>query len=106
MAMANYVEMIGITWESHSAGMHKDLSDSDIENIHGYAEQLTGDTQITREAVAHWLSLNSGDFQGVDDFYASIGALDIPWEDEASEGVFNSCMYADEDDDLDDEIPY
>lgn len=95
--MSNYVEMIGPIWMPATvAGLRKDLSSYDLANIRGYAEHLTGDAQITREAVAHWLSMNSGDFQCVDDFHAVIGALDLPWEDEENECTFNDCVYGEE----------
>lgn len=91
--MADYIEMVGTIWmPATTAAMRKDLSDYDVRNIRGYAEHLSGDAQITREAVEHWLSLNSGDFQAVDDFHASIGALDIPWNDEENELTFIDCM--------------
>lgn len=94
----DYIEMIGIIWmPATTAAMRKDLSAYDIENIRGYAEHLTGDVQLTREAIEHWLALNSGDFQGVDDFHAVIGAAEFPWNEE-SELTYCDCTYGNEED--------
>jgi hypothetical protein len=93
MVEKNVVRMIGPIWMPASiAAMQKDLTSRDIEDILGYTEHLHGERKLTREAIAHWLSLNSGDFQGVDDFYASIGDQEFPWEKEESEIEYNDCM--------------
>lgn len=91
---SDYIEIIGTSWmPSTTAAMRKDLSNYDVRNIKAYAEHLTGDAQITREAVEHWLSLNSGDFASVHDFSASIGAIEFPWAaGEESEFRFYDCM--------------
>ncbi len=44
--------------------------------------------ELTREKIQDWLDRNSGDFQQVDDFYASIDEWESPWQDEESEGYF------------------
>jgi len=36
--------------------------------------------------------LNSGDFQYVTDFYASIGDQNFPWADEESDFAYCDCM--------------
>ncbi len=96
--MKAYIKMIGQIWMPATvAAMRRDLSAYDIANIQGYAEHLTGDTQLTREAVEHWLALNSGDFQGVDDFNAVIGAAEFPWLNDESECTFLDCMFPSED---------
>lgn len=80
----DYIDMIGRIWMSATiCAMRKDLSAYDVANI----------GELTRENVAHWLSLHSGDFQGVDDFSASIGEWESPWQDEESEFTFHDAMY-------------
>ena len=94
MVEKNFVQMIGQIWMPASiAVMEKELSSSDVDDILGYAEHLHGERKLTREAIAHWLSLNSGDFQGVDDFCTSIGDQEFPWEKENSELEYNDCMH-------------
>src|SRR5690349_14384663 len=94
----NYIELIGPIWmPATTAAQRLDLSSYDVANIEGYAEHLTGDAQITREAIEHWLALNSGDFQHVEDFHAVIGAFETEWADEESACIFNDCMYPAED---------
>ena len=97
MVEKNFVRMIGPIWMPATvAAMEKDLSSFDVDNILGYAEHLHSERKLTREAIAHWLSLNSGDFQGVDDFRASIGDQKFPWEKEDSEIEYNDCMHGNE----------
>ena len=96
----NYVEVIGSIWQPGvgTCAMRYDLSGYDLGNIIGYAEHLSGgDPTITRDAIEHWLSLNSGDFSGLDDFHASIDDDEFPWADEESEFVYHDCMYPAED---------
>lgn len=88
----NFVQMIGPIWMPDTiAAMQKDLTRYDVDNILGYAEHIHGERKLTREAIAFWLSLNSGDFQRVDDFYASIGDEEFPWKEEESEILYNDC---------------
>lgn len=90
----NWIECIGPLWMGGMAAKRIDLSSYDLENILAYAESLHGKREFTREAVEHWLSLNEGDFQGVDDFAAYItDAPDMTWRDEESECTYNDCMF-------------
>jgi len=61
------------------------------------SKELFNSDVITCEAIAHWLSLNAGDFQYVEDFHASIGDQEFPWADEESECAFIDCMCSDAD---------
>src|SRR4051812_28420627 len=91
----NWIECIGSLWmPATTAAKRIDLSSYDLENILACAEKLHGKSEFTREAVEHWLSLNEGDFRGVEDFAAYItGAPDMPWRDEESECTYNDCMF-------------
>ena len=75
-----------------TAAMRYDLEPFHVENILDYAEFLSDRRKLTREAIEFWLSLNTGDFQGVDDFHASIGREDFFWRSEESERTFWDCM--------------
>lgn len=90
-----YIEVIGSIWWPAGVvcAQRKDLSSYDVENVRGYAEHLTGDAQISRDAIEHWLALNSGDFQHVKDFHAVIGAFESPWADEDSECTYCDAMF-------------
>jgi hypothetical protein len=95
MVTKNFVQMIGTIWmPATTAAMQKDLTDYEINNILDAAEYQTGERKLTREAIEDWLGTNSGDFQCVDDFYASIGNEEFPWEKgEESELTYHDCMY-------------
>ena len=88
-----------------TAAMEYKLTKRDVENIEEIADIRASmrnpdeyiDDEITREDVAEWLTTNSGDFQEVMDFCASIGNLDIEWEDIENAFVYNDCVYGDED---------
>jgi hypothetical protein len=90
----DYIQMIGPIWEPgfDCCAMDKMLSGYDVRNIEEIAKDLFDSDVITREAIEHWLSLNSGDFQHVTDFYASVGDQDFPWADEESEFAYCDCM--------------
>lgn len=89
----NWIEMVGPIWmPATTAAMRKDLSDYDIRNITEIARDLFDSEVITRDAIEHWLSLNSGDFSGIDDFYAVIGETEFPWGDEESVCTYLDCM--------------
>ncbi len=62
----------------------------DIENMR------SEDGTLSRDSIEHWLSLHSGDFQGVDDFHAVLPDLEIPWQSEESEFQFSDYMYPSE----------
>jgi|ERR1700733_15561695 len=102
----SYVDMIGLIWMPPvMCSMRKELDSHDIESIRGYSEvvsetpvQLWGPhiQRITREGLEHWLLLNSGDFQSVTDFSASIEdgyfTTEFPWENEESGLIFSDCQ--------------
>jgi hypothetical protein len=102
------VRVIGPIWQPGiTAAQEYTLSQYDLENVRAYGEQgeVTRGWPFTREAVEHWLSLNTGDFQSITDFCADISfdvdgvPVDIvfDWEDEESEFVYHDCMFGDED---------
>ncbi len=89
----NYVQVLGIIWmPATTAATEYPLSSTDVENIREY-----GEGELTREAIADWLTTHSGDFQNVTDFSASIGDQEWPWEQEDSEFQYNDCMFPAED---------
>ena len=86
------VQIIGVIWMPPvTCATQKTLRDYDIENMRN------DEGQITRESVEQWLTTNSGDFQSVTDFSASIedgeNTVDIPWASEESEFTYVDCMY-------------
>jgi hypothetical protein len=88
----SYVDVIGEIWmPAGTCAMRYPLSAHDIENIRD------DDGAITRESIEQWLTSNSGDFQHVADFSASIevgeNTLDFAWKNEDSEFTYNDCMY-------------
>jgi len=88
------VDVIGHIWmPSAPAAYTYTLTAYDVDNIRAY-----GDGHLTRDAVEHWLSLNSGDFQSVEDFSVTIGdgEFDSPWSSEDNEFTFLDCMYGDD----------
>lgn len=86
------IQVIGTIWmPTATCAQEKVLSGYDLENI---------EKPITRDTVEHWLMLNSGDFQNVQDFNASLEVddetIEIPWEHEESEFTYSDCMYPSE----------
>ncbi len=79
----NFVQVIGTIWmPSATCAMEYPLSARDIANI----------GRFTRDNVETWLSANSGDFQSIQDFAATIGDEWVEWDSEESEITFNDCM--------------
>ena len=106
MVEHNYVQVIGATWAGYDAAYEYRLSDRDVKEINDYADiratfrgpdDLVED-EITRKDVAQWVAVHTGDFQSVTDFNASIGDLDIDWEDLENAFVYHDCMYGNEED--------
>ena len=89
MIERNWVEIIGPIWWPSGAicAQRIELSGHDLENI----------GEFTRDNVEEWLCTHSGDFQHVQDFYATAGDIEIPWDDEESEFTYQDCMYPAED---------
>ena len=107
MVEHNYVQVIGKIWmPSTTAAMEYTLSPHDVDEINDYADIRSNqhwespyvEEGITREDVAQWLTTHSGDFQSVTDFHASIGDLDLDWEDVENAFVYHDCMYGDGED--------
>jgi hypothetical protein len=95
----SFVHIVGKLWMPNcDAASDKTLSDYDIENIRAY-----GDGAITRDAVEHWVMLNSGDFSAVTDFEAEIETDNktyrFTWEHEESELTYMDCMFPSADED-------
>ena len=92
--MKNYIQMVGTIWMPYTtAAMDKPLDTFNIQSIESISRELFDSESITREAIEYWLSLNSGDFRGIDDFYASINGEEFPWENEESELTYFDCMH-------------
>ena len=85
----NFVQVIGMIWQplAGQCAMEYPLTAHDVANI----------GRFTRGNVETWLSANSGDFQSIDDFRASVGDDEIEWADEESEFTYNDCVYGSDD---------
>ena len=58
----------------------------------GYTYQLPKEIAADRDEIQNWLDTHAGDFQRIDDFAASIEAVEIPWRVEEDEYEwFNIC---------------
>lgn len=88
----NFVQVIGAIWmPAITCAMEYPLADYDLETMR---DEESG--EITREDIEQWLTTHSGDFQGIDDFRASIGETEYPWTHEESEWTYNECVYGNE----------
>lgn len=82
------IHIVGGIWWPMGAicSMTKTLSSYDVENCRDE------DGQITRESVARWVRLNSGDFSSVKDFWASIEdgdkTVEFDWATEDGEMAY------------------
>jgi hypothetical protein len=85
--------------------MQYDLDAYAVGNIEGYYREVFSDNPKDQmdnwhDAIEHWVNLNSGDFQSVEDFRADIetseGNIVIEWQSEDSEITYNDCMFGDE----------
>lgn len=90
------VRIVGHIWlPPVLCAQDREMSSYDVDNARDK------DGKITRESVKEWLSKNSGDFQSIVDFEASIEdgdeTIDIPWAKEENEIVYADCMYPPED---------
>lgn len=84
------VEIVGRIWlPPVVCNQTRTLSAFDVENCRDEAGM------ITRESVERWLFCNTGDFQGVIDFAASIedgeNTIDLGWATEAGALAFADC---------------
>ena len=90
------IQVVGKIWmPATMCAMEYELDSYKLGNL--LAEVEEGES-LTREHVAYWLSLNSGDFQGVEDFRADLELPDgtnftSDWEKEENEMVFSDCMF-------------
>jgi hypothetical protein len=94
LASAGALHYIGAIWQpgfDHCA-QSRELTAYDVENSRAY-----GDGNITRDAVEHWLALNSGDFRGVDDFRGHVEGVEFDWTDPESELTYCDAMFPAED---------
>jgi hypothetical protein len=90
------VRVVGRIWmPSVVCAQVRELSSYDVANIKSYGDAI-GHPGINRESVEHWLHSNSGDFQSVTDFEASIedgnDTIDIPWATEEGEFAYIDAM--------------
>ena len=84
------VRVIGRIWmPAVVASMQYTLSDYDVDNC------KDDQGNLTRESVEQWLCTHSGDFQSVQDFYASLEVgsetVEIDWASEESEFTYSDC---------------
>lgn len=72
----DHVTVVGTLWmPAVTCSMRYSIGAYERENI----------GEPTRENVADWLTSNSGDFQSIEDFCASIGDVEIDWATEEGE---------------------
>ena len=75
----DYILVVGRIWmPAITCSLRINLSQYDLDNI----------GKFTRENVEQWLSTHSGDFQSVQDFYATAGRKHIPWATEEGEMAY------------------
>lgn len=89
------VQVIGPIWQpGFTAAQTITIHGQDIDSV----RDAHGD--ITRASVALWLDSHAGDFSSITDFSASIedgeNTVEIPWDDEESELVFNEATFGSE----------
>jgi hypothetical protein len=79
----NFVLVVGRIWQPGvgPCAVQYDLSRYDLENI----------GEFNRENVSAWLDTHAGDFQHVQDFYATAGDAEIPWATEDGETAYAEC---------------
>jgi hypothetical protein len=88
----SFVDVLGPIWWPVGAmcSLRINLSSYDIENMR--AEDGT----IDRDSVEHWLMMNSGDFQAVTDFRASIEdgdtTIELDWSSEDNEVAYMDTL--------------
>ena len=57
-----------------------------------YPYTLPKGIPATRDAIQDWLGSNSGDFQFITDFAASIEETEIPWAKEENDFLYNDMI--------------
>ena len=86
MVERNFVQVVGKIWmPAIKAATEYPLTKYDLKNI--------GD--FNRENVEQWLCTHAGDFQSIEDFYATAGDKEIPWSNEESEFFYSDAVYGD-----------
>lgn len=98
----SYINVVGRLWQPGIvAAIRINLRAYDIENMRQEAIYRNDDPTITREVVECWLATNSGDFQEIIDFEASIEdgdqTLDFPFATEDGEMAYVDCFSYPED---------
>ena len=87
MVERNFVRVWGYIWMPNTLAAYEyTLSPYDVENI----------GEFTRENVEGWLHKNAGDFQSVEDFYATVGNQELPWAKEENEFAYSDAVYGEE----------
>ncbi len=91
------IRVIGPIWMPYGAvcAMDYELDSYKLGNLLANVEE---GEELSREHVEHWLSLNSGDFQGITDFHADLELPDgtnftSEWESEDNECTYMDCMH-------------
>jgi hypothetical protein len=98
MVITSFVRIVGKLWlPMCDAAQERILTAYDINNIRAY-----GDGHITRDAVEHWVMLNTGDFSTITDFMAEIEdgsqSYEFDWAIDDSEFVYCDCMFPEPED--------
>ena len=87
MVESNFVRVWGYIWMPNTLAAYEyTLTSYDVENI----------GEFTRENVEGWLHKNAGDFQSIEDFYATVGDKEIPWAKEENEFAYSDAVYGNE----------
>lgn len=89
----NEIQVLGHIWMPNvQCAMTYTLDSYDTENARDE------DGEFTTDSVEHWLMLNSGDFQTIDDWNADFGDGEFTkdWNSEDSEMTFYDCCFGDD----------
>lgn len=82
MMEENFVVVFGRGWYNQQMFYRYNLKLLDIFGI----------GELNRENVGRWLNSNAGDFQSIEDFYATIGDQELDWEDEENREKYNEIL--------------
>ena len=87
MVERNFVQVVGKGWYGQLIATEISLSPYDYENIADMDE-----ANFTRENVEGWLATHAGDFQEIDDFFATYGNTNLDWASEEGEFAYQDMV--------------
>ena len=98
------VGVVGKGWYGQTISTDYTLKDYNVRTIQDLANIRAGidDAAIERADVEMWLTSNSGDFQSITDFAASINLgkpgsdVEIPFETRDAADIYMDCMFGGE----------